>query len=120
MLDLLLDFVFGLVLSYGFLYVSSFVLSQWLLIDSNEDLIVSFVKLVLMLDFDVSLLLDADLLLLLLLIVVLTYALVRLLMLKKSCFLLCLPLVILLSYRWFRHLLWSVAVANYRYITTDL
>ena len=98
----------------------SFVLSQWLLIDSSNDLIITLLKNMLLLDLDLSLLLDGDLLLLLLLIFVLTYVLVSMLMLKKSCFLLCLPLVALLSYSWFRHLLWSVIMLNYRYITTDL
>ena len=119
MLDLLIDIVIGCLLSYGFLTTLSTVLSQWLLIDS-KDLIMTLLKQLLMLEVDMSLLLDLDLVLLLLLLVVLTYAMVSRLMLKKSLFLLCLPLVVLMSYQFFRHLLWSVIVTHYKYITNDL
>ena len=120
MFDSLLDFVFGCLLSYSSLYVLSFVLSQWLLIDLSGNLVVTLLKHMLSLETDLTLLMDLDLLLLLLLILVLTYAMVQLLLVKKSCFLLCLPITVLLSYQWFRHLLWSVIMAHYRYITTDL
>jgi hypothetical protein len=118
-MELLIDFVIGCLLSYGFLNSLSAVLSQWLLIDS-KDLMVTLLKQMLTLEVDVSSLMDADLMLLLLLLVVLTYALVATLMLKKSCFLLCLPLVGLMSYQFFRQLLWSVAKTHYKYITNDL
>ena len=119
MLDSLIDIVIGSLLSYGFLLSLSAVLSQWLLIDSG-DLIVELLRQVLTLEVDTSLLLDWDLLLLLLLLVVVTYAMVSMLMLRKSVFLLCLPLVTLLSYQFVRRLLWSVIMMHYKYITNDL
>ena len=119
MMDVVLDFLLATTLSYLLLYSVTFLLTEWLLLDRQGDLFVSLVKSLLYLDGNLSLV-DADLLLLLTLLLVTWYAAAKVLLIRQWCCLATFPVVALLSYGWFRWLMYSIASAHYTYIVSHL